>query len=224
MMASLVSLTADDGHQAITSHKKGLFRQMDVNQDGRLSYEEFIKMPRMLKLKDEKRRKIFLLLDRDKDGKLAPYELHSHEARCVKLLKKQFKNLDLDQSGSLSFEEISALPFLVKSEVRERKRIFRRLDRNKNQQIERFELRVRHRRWEFDFAKHDTDHSQGLDYVEFSSISWCKRLPEHRCQLLFKRIDTNHDNQISPEEIKSHHKHKHRSPSMRTKNEALGSG
>ena len=53
---------------------RGLFRKLDANQDGFLSFEEFVQAPMITPLAPEQQRERFRLLDQDNDQRLSPQE------------------------------------------------------------------------------------------------------------------------------------------------------
>lgn len=185
------------------------FKVLDVNGDGFLSFEEFSQSARLSRIDEDKRRKLFDFLDRNEDGKIHTRELRHHEPRWLVSLRKAFNQLDTDQSRGLDFDEFSKAPQLPEMEERDLKRIFKRLDRNNDQSIDRSELKgpggpggpkggLR-----IDLKKYDTNQSGGVDFDEYSRMPWMGRIPEDRRKKLFEKLDRNKNGEISPEEVKA---------------------
>ena len=186
------------------------FREADADMNKMLSFAEFSAMPRLKNMDEEKRRKLFEFLDYDKDSVLRVSELQPGDPRWSVLARKEFACLDADGDGALSLPEFNGLAqFLGKNDEKLAK-LFKKADRNKNGQIERFELRSGSRplvRPDIHFTNHDANSSGGLDYQEYAGIPWMNKWPEQRRKKLFDRIDRDGDGEISGMEIRNaHHK------------------
>lgn len=189
-----------------------VFAKADVNKDGALTFEEFSAMDRLVKMQEEKCRRLFDFLDRNKDGKLHRRELQPREPDWLPPLRKQFGRLDANQNGALDMAEFLSFPHMKGKDRRMVERLFFRLDRNKNKVLERGELKRMgglKPRPRFDFDKHDLDQSGGLDFKEYSTLPFMDRVPERRRKKLFERIDADKDGDISRAEIRAAH-HRHR--------------
>ncbi len=180
------------------------FRQADTNQDGFLTVEEFENMQRLARLESEKRKRLFAFLDKNKDGKLHHKELHPATPPHFGMVLNHFARLDTDGSGSLSLNELSKAPLFAKTPADQLARLFAKMDRNKNGQLEKSDLMIHgHRdRPAIQFGQHDKDNSGGLSFEEYSTIPFMDRVPEQRRKKIFERIDANKDQQLSPEEIR----------------------
>ena len=220
MLVFSVPLTASPGKKGPGEHGKRAgkmdhahrgekhmqaFRERDTNGDGFLSFEEFGQMERLSRLPVEDRKKIFAYLDKNQDGKLHRSELYPSSApsRFGKLLK-HFDRLDSDASGGLSVEELRNVPMFRNASAEQLERLFRKIDRNKNQQLERHELSKAEPKVDpsIHFEKHDVDKSGGLSFEEYSSMPFMNKMSNDRRRKIFERIDLNKDQQLSPEEIK----------------------
>jgi|GEM_PF-2574156 len=184
------------------------FREADADRDKMLSFAEFSAMPRLKNMDEEKRRKLFEFLDHDKDKVLRVSELQPGDSRWSVVARREFSQLDADGDEALSLSEFSGLvQFLGKNDEKLSK-LFKKADRNKNDQIERFELRSGLRPMvlpNIHFTIHDANSSGGLDYQEYAAISWMNKWPEQRRKKLFDRIDRDGDGEISGMEIRSAH-------------------
>jgi len=218
------------------------FKVLDTDGDRFLSFEEFSKSERLSRMDEEKRRKLFDFLDRNKDGKLDLKELRPQQPPWLSSLRKEFNHLDTNRTGSLDFAEFSKASLISKLPERQRKKIFKRLDHNRDQQIQRSDLKGfsgsndRRACPRIDFKKYDTSKSGGLDMDEFFKMPWVSRLPEERRKMLFQKLDKNKDGEISPDEVTAHwadrRKHGppphagpyHRKPSRNKDPESKGTG
>lgn len=191
------------------------FKDVDVNKDGALSFEEFSSMSRLKNMDESKRRKLFDFLDRDKDGKLHMRELQPREPKWIGALRKEFAKVDANKDGSLDLAEFSKLPFFKDKDQEMVKKIFEKADRNKNQKIDRQELKFptgSRQHAHLDFAKYDKNSSGGLDFQEYSAIPWMKKCPDGRRKKLFDRIDADKNGEISQKEIRAAHQIRRPSP------------
>lgn len=203
------------GHPARHADRQRAFDEADANKDGFLSPEEFSQMKRLARLAPEKRERLFAFLDRNKDGKLHHHELHPPPPPRHGMLLRQFRRLDADGSGGLSVGELAKSPAFKGTPPEHLDRLFRRLDRNKNGQLEKKELMGGARRGHpaIHFEKYDKDGSGGLSFEEYSAMPFMDRINEERRKKVFERIDADKDGQLSPQEIRQawrpHHRHRH---------------
>lgn len=112
-----------------------MFKRMDKNRDGNISKEEFFADQRFERLPEEKRDKFFARLDRDGDGMIGKEEIREMRKDAERRAKDQFRQLDVDQSGGLNFEEFSKGEFFGKLPEERRRQIFGRMDTDKNGEI-----------------------------------------------------------------------------------------
>ena len=112
-----------------------LFGMMDKNQDGVITSEEFFAGPRMAKMPQEQRDKFFARMDSDGDGKVTPEEIRKMRQESHEKHMREIRELDTDQSGGLSFEEMSMGKFFSQLPEDKRKQIFARMDTNGDGQI-----------------------------------------------------------------------------------------
>lgn len=183
-----------------------VFKKLDLNQDGALSFDEFSQAERLVLLEEEKRQKLFDFLDQNNDGKLQNQELRPRAPRWMKGLQKGLIKLDANQDGQLNFEEFSKAKFISEKPEAEQREVFAKLDKDQSGEVDTNELNSRPARPakpDLDFKKHDTDQSGGLNYTEYSNLPFVSRFPEDRRRRNFKRMDTDADGEVSEEEISS---------------------
>jgi len=196
--------------------KKGVylksFQAVDIDKDGELTFGEFSMMERLTKMGEKKRRRLFGFLDRNKDGKLHTRELQAREPIWIVSVRKNFTLIDSDKSGGLSLVEFSQASAFSDKPKEMADRAFIKMDSNRNQVIERSELKWSRRskaRSRIDFEKYDINQSNSLDFEEYAKLPLMDKCSEERRKHLFARIDTDNNREISKKEIKAAHK-KHR--------------
>lgn len=106
------------------------WKAADQNGDGFITGEEFAQIPRILKLPDEKRDRVFKRLDKDGDGKLSRQELgrmgRPHDPKGPPM--RRLWELDVDRSGGVDFQEFIQGPLFQKLTLEKQRALFRRLD------------------------------------------------------------------------------------------------
>lgn len=180
------------------------YKEADTNDDGILTIDEFEKIKRLARLEPEKRQRLFWFLDKNKDGKLHHNELHPTASEHFGKALKQFDRLDKDNSGGLSQKELGKALLFAEIPTSQLARSFGKIDRNNNGELEKNEL-AKHEHHvcpPIHFAQHDRDKSGGLSFEEYSAIPFMNRVPKQRCKKIFDRIDTDKDQQLSPQEIR----------------------
>lgn len=123
-------------------------RPFDPNGDGKVSFEEFQKNPRIADLPLERKQEIFKKMDRNGDGVLdrrdggpgghGPGGGHRPRPHHGKV--QPFGELDTDKSGSVSFEEFRKSPRVKDQSEDDQEDAFERLDRNGNSVIDKEEF------------------------------------------------------------------------------------
>ena len=109
-------------------------RRGDENGDGKISFAEFCRNPRLKGVSDERLKVMFARMDLNQDGFLT----HPDFARRGggRAGAGDFEKLDLDGDGGLSFEEWRQSPHLKKGAPEEElRRRFEMLDRNKDKKL-----------------------------------------------------------------------------------------
>lgn len=115
------------------------WKKADTNGDGVISREEFLAMPRIQQLPEDKRDNIFKRLDKNGDNSLSQDELRPpmdrppHQQHREAMLK--FKELDTDNSGGVSLEELKAGQLFQKLPPEKQEALFKRLDTDGDGQI-----------------------------------------------------------------------------------------
>jgi Ca2+-binding EF-hand superfamily protein len=105
-----------------------MFKRMDADRDGNISKAEFFASSRLELLPEEKKQAFFSRLDRDGDGLVTREEIREMRHDAERRAKEEFRELDADKSGGLSFEEFSKGKFFGKLPEEKRRQIFARMD------------------------------------------------------------------------------------------------
>jgi Ca2+-binding EF-hand superfamily protein len=117
-----------EGHQ-------DMFGMMDKNRDGVITPEEFFAAPRLANMPQQQRDKFFARIDLDGDGKVTAEEIRKMRQETHNRKMRELRDLDMDKSGGLNFEEFSQGKFFSQLPEEKRKQIFARMDTNSDGQI-----------------------------------------------------------------------------------------
>lgn len=191
----------------------------DANQDSFISKEEFFVMPRVQKLPDEKREKIFKRLDKNTDDRLSSEELNRIDKPPHGPPMQRLWELDTDKNGGISSEEFKAGQLFKKLPPEKREQVFRRLDSDGDGVItpqdkpapppkrphtkkgpkppEGFEPNepgVINR-------KLDLDGDGALSFEEFRKGANVRNLTEDQQEERFEKLDRNSDLKISAQDL-----------------------
>lgn len=186
------------------------WKRADANGDGFVSKEEFFALPRIDKLPDEKRDKIFERLDKDKDGKISKEELGSFGEGPPRV--PRLPELDVDKSGGVSFEEFKASEFVQKLPPEKQEELFKRLDRDGDGQITPKDHPEPPNRPEGEggpegmgprqlLKRLDADGDGAVTFEEFKKAPFADKLGEDALEDRFEKLDRNHDKKITAEDI-----------------------
>ncbi|MGD7652717.1 MAG: EF-hand domain-containing protein [Verrucomicrobiales bacterium] len=113
-----------------------------------------------------------------------------------------WKAADKDSDGMLTWEEFSEMKRVSKVPEENRRRLFERLDKNKNGMLDRREMgklakapggHPLQRLWEMDLDK-----SGGVSLEEFTKGKLAAKLPAEKVVELFMKLDTNGDGEVTP--------------------------
>ena len=105
-----------------------MFRKLDKDSDGKITREEFFAAPRMVSLPEEKRALIFERIDGNEDGVITQEEIFNMRADPKRRAMGDFRKLDVDGSGGLTYEEFSQGEFFSKIPEERRRKMFERMD------------------------------------------------------------------------------------------------
>jgi Ca2+-binding EF-hand superfamily protein len=112
------------------------WKKVDQDQDGSLSIEEFIAMPRIENLPSEKQSNLFKRLDKNGDGRIGRDELSKMGGRPPGgeggPPMQRLWELDLDKSGGVSLEELQSGRFFKKLPPERQQALFARLDTDRD--------------------------------------------------------------------------------------------
>lgn len=118
-----------------------------------------------------------------------------------------WKIADADRDGFISNEEFDLLERIQNLPADKRRHLFKRLDKNADDKLSREELgrlgkphdgppdQPFKQLWEL-----DTDRSGGVSLEEFKAGQLVKKLPLDKQEAVFKRLDTNGDGVITPQD------------------------
>lgn len=180
------------------------WKAADQNHDGFISLDEFTTIPRIQKLPEEKRARIFKRLDKDADDKLSRDELdrlHKLGDKHGPPMKRLWE-LDTDKSGGISLEEFKAGPMFMKLAPERQQAVFRRLDADGDGMITPKDRPERpEEKTEGINRKLDLNGDGALSFDEFRKGAAVKDLTEDQQEARFEKLDRNHDLKLSPEDF-----------------------
>jgi Ca2+-binding EF-hand superfamily protein len=198
------------------------WKAVDLDHDGFISKEEFDTLPRLGKLPEEKRRNLFMRLDKDQNGKLSREELGKMGQPMLRLWE-----LDVDKSRGISLEEFKAGRLFSKLPPEKQDNLFRRLDTDHDGVItpkDKPERPFKHEggnphqgRPDFNksegphngprmeprqiIRKLDKDGDGALSFEEFRVGPMVRDLGEDAQEDRFEEMDRNHDQKITAEDF-----------------------
>jgi Ca2+-binding EF-hand superfamily protein len=200
-----------------------IWKIIDKNKDGSISYEEFSAMPRLGQLPEDKRSMLFKRLDKDLDGQLSRREM-DHMRKSPggpdTNMRRLFE-LDKDRSGGISMEEFKSGELFGKLPPERLKALFSRLDTDGDGELTPKD-RPETRRGPFsgrdpgEFRRGerppsgpedrkpqhrpDADGDGFVSFEEFRQSPEVRQLNEDVQEDRFEALDVNGDLKLSPEE------------------------
>ncbi len=181
---------------------------MDKDKDGSLSLVEFSSLSRIQRVPVEKRDKIFTRLDKNTDGKLNREELEELANQGDGLQMKRLWALDVDGSGSVSFEEFKNGPVSQKLPLEKQEEMFKRLDSNRDGLITKNDRPIERPRGGAPSSvpnrpelNLDANKDGALSFEEFRQGPRMKKLGEDQQEASFEALDSNGDLKITVEDF-----------------------
>lgn len=112
-------------------------KDLDTNQDKKISFDEFQADPMITKLPEPRRKKIFERMDRNHDGFLSPEDRPKdgpppHDKMPP---RAKFEDLDANKDGTVDFPEFQHNPPLTKLSEDEQENRFMSLDKNNDHKL-----------------------------------------------------------------------------------------
>lgn len=177
------------------------WREADADKNGSLSFSEFSTLPRIEKLPEDARRKLFERLDKNNNGAIDAPELHpaKEDGRDGRGRFPRLAELDGNKDGKIDFEEFhKAKGFEGMAEERLRK-IFNRMDKNEDgfltpEDRPKDEHRPNFRNW-------DKNGDGAVDLEEFKATPMAKDTPAEELEKRFRHLDRNGNGKLEGEEL-----------------------
>lgn len=117
-----------------------------------------------------------------------------------------WKKADSDKNGQISKAEFDAMPRLENLDEEKRTKLFTRLDKNADGELQREELSQMMKPFDGKMGgpphlwELDEDKSGGISFEEFKKSAFFSKLSPEKQQSVFAKLDTNGDKQITPQD------------------------
>lgn len=204
-------------------HAADVWKKADTNGDKVISREEFLALPRIAKLPQEKQDKLFARLDKNGNGTLEGPELRpahppqgpkNQDGRGGKRggIMPRIAELDLDQDRKISFEEFTKAPMIAKLPEERQRRMFENMDRNDDGFLSPEDRPAQGPGPRREgppigpkvFERIDANKDQQIDFSEFQKFPPVAQRSEDEQEDRFQKIDANSDGKIDGPEWKQH--------------------
>lgn len=139
-------ITAKDLKSMEEDRFENFLAKADQDKDKRISKEEFLKNPPFDRVAEERLNKMFEHMDRNSDGFLDARDRRQGRGRMRppgdrRVPKLNFKELDADKNGSISWREFQRSPMVKDLPGQERRESFQEIDADGDEMITGEELK-----------------------------------------------------------------------------------
>lgn len=114
--------------------------ELDLDQDRKISFEEFTKAPMIAKLPKERQRKMFENMDRNDDGFLSPEDRPAQgpgpRREGPPIGPKVFERIDANKDQQIDFSEFQKFPSVAQRSEDEQEDRFQKIDANSDGKID----------------------------------------------------------------------------------------
>jgi len=175
-----------------------IMKAWDADKDQKLTEKEFSQSRRAKNLPPEVQTQFFKKLDNNGDGFLDITELRmAFGHRRIWISPKFLKDLDSDGDKKISQEEFAVAPAIVNWPPKRKKRIFKKLDRDKDGFLTEADRQQQKKEGGIYFNKMDVSGDNFLSREEFLKTQQAQRLLKNR----FDFLDRNGDGKLSEVEL-----------------------